>query len=184
MNPIKFYDTFLYSSYVTSSFLIKSKKNIYKLNNIEIKIIFKSINKITPIISFLNFSIITKTKPFFLTGLKNYKENKINLKGLNFFINKNKYNFLFLFINEFLIENRDAIKKVKKEPKFFTSLILDKFLIHNSVDNIFDLCNISRNSQNINIQFSFNTKENFNNNQTIYLFNSLISNFFLPKVLK
>ncbi len=184
MNPIKFYNIYTSKHYLISSFTFSNfKKNTSKLNNIKINIILKNnINKNIPIIYFLIFCILTKTKPFFIKGLKNYKENKVTLKGINICITKNIYYFLDIFINEILIENRDAIKKIKKEPSWFNVLIFDKLIINNSVDAIYDLSNINRNSHKIDTQFSLNLKKNIIN-QNIFLFNSLINKKYLPKVL-
>ena len=114
MNSIKFYNSFIIKSYFLSNFLIRNTKNIIKLNGIKIKIFFLNTTKINYVTNFLVFSILTKTNSFFLKGLKNYKENKINLSSLIFFLNKKKYIFLSEFLNLFLIENLDRIKRLKK----------------------------------------------------------------------
>ena len=184
MNPIKFYDIYINPSFIVSSFMINSKKDISKLKSIKIKIIFKNIIRITPTFLFLCLCIFTKTKPILIKGLKNYKENKTSLKGIFMQITKFKYFFLNQLTNDFLIENRDAIKKLKKAPYEFNNLILDKLLIHNSTDNLFELSNVNRNSQNINIIISFGTENKKNNlSQNFFLFNSLINKNFLPRVL-
>jgi len=179
MNSIKFYNSFIIKSYFLSNFLIRNTKNIIKLNGIKIKIFFLITTKINYVTNFLVFSILTKTNSFFLKGLKNYKENKINLSSLIFFLNKKKYIFLSEFLNLFLIENLDSIKRLKKSPNVINTLILNKFLNSLLIDKIYELNCVLRNSQQIIIYLSFFSKKKIDM-QSFFLFNILVNSKKIP----
>ena len=174
MNSIKFYNSYIINSYFISNFLIQKVEKIIRLKGLKINIFFLNLNKINYVTNFLVFTILTKTNSFFLKGLKNYKENKINLSSLIFFLNKQKFQFLSEFLNFFLLENLVSIKRLKKSPNLMDVLILNKFLNSILVDKIYELNCISRNSQQVIFYFSFFFKKKINM-QSFFLFNILIN---------
>lgn len=158
-------------------------KNIPKLNKIKLRILFTSISKINYITSFLVFSILTQTKPFLKKGLKNYKENKVDLEGLDFIINKHKYDFLSEFNSFYILDNKECFIRLKKQPKFISVLNFNKYLENTYFDKIYELASIVRNTQQIKFRifFEYNSMNaNYNN----FFFNLMIHHNVLPKILQ
>lgn len=183
MSSIKFYDKYIISSYFISNFKLKSDFEIKKLKLLKLKITFKNLSKLNYISTYLSFSILTKTKPYFIKGLKNYKENKIELKALNFLLNNKKYNFLQDFIEILILDNRDSIKRLNNLPLLIDTLILEKYLESIYTDKIYELSNLVRNTNQLILEISF-----FNNKMPIlqrtFLFNIFINQNILPKLIK
>jgi len=183
MNSIKFYDKFIISSYFISNYKLKSDFEIKKLKLLKLRITFKNLSKLNYISTYLSFSILTKTKPFFIKGLKNYKENRTELKGLSFSLNKKKYEFLKDFIETLILDNRDSIKRLNNVPSLMDTLILEKYLESIYTDKIYELSNLVRNTNQLNLEINF-----FNNKmstlQRTFLFNIYINQNILPKLIK
>lgn len=182
MNIIKFYNKYIINSYFISNFKLLKSLDIPKIKHIKLKILFTNLTKTNSVTSFLSFSILTKTKPKSIKGLKNYKENKTDVAGLQFIINKNKNIFLEEFINEYLLDNADSFVKLKKQPKFIKNLMFYKFFDSLYVDKIYELNNIVRNSQQIKFKFYFETYMK-NLILNTFLFNILVHKNVLPKPL-
>lgn len=183
MNSIKFYDKFIISSYFISNFKLKSDFEIKKLKLLKLRITFKNLSKLNYISTYLSFSILTKTKPCFIKGLKNYKENRTELKGLNFSLNNKKYEFLKDFIEVLILDNRDSLRRLNNVPSLMDTLNLEKYLESIYTDKIYELSNLVRNTNQINLEISF-----FNSKMSIlqrtFLLNILISQNILPKLIK
>jgi hypothetical protein len=184
MNSITFYDKFIISSYFISNFNLSNSRNIKKLKIIRVKILFKSLTKLNFITTLLSFAILTQTKPSLIKGLKNYKENRIELKGLTFLINKKKYIFLYNFlINDLLEDNKDAIKRLKSLPTLCNTLVLEKYLENIFVDKIYQLSNSVRNTAQVQVRFTPINKKMGNLFQS-FLFNVLINESVFPTIIK
>ena len=182
MNSIKFYNKYIINSYFISNFNLSKHSQIPKINHIKLKILFTNLSKVNCVTSFLSFSILTKTKPKFIKGLKNYKENKTDIIGLEIIINKNKFLFLEEFLTQYLLDNMDSFIRLKKLPKFIKYIAFYKYFDSLYVDKIYELNNIVRNSQQIKFMLffeTFNEKHIFNT----FLFNILINKQVLPKPL-
>ena len=101
------------------------------------------------------------------------------MSSLIFILNKKKYVFLDEFLNLFLLENLDSIKRLKKSPNVINTLVLNKFLNNLLVDKIYELNCTLRSSQQIIIYLSFFFKKKISI-QSFFLFNILINSKRIP----
>lgn len=179
----KFYSKYIINSYFISNYFLVNTKEILKLTKIKTRILFKNFIKANYITSFLVFSIFTQTKPIFIKGLKNYKENKMDLKGLDFTNSKFKYEFLFEFIFFYLLENKDSFSRLKKFPKMINSLTFNKYFESIYFDKVYELNNTIRNTQQISFKILFlynpSTKGIYQN----FFFDLMLHSSILPKIL-
>jgi len=182
MCPEKFYSKYIIKSYFISSFYLSNLSDIPKIRDIKLKLLFTSIAKLNCINGVLSFSILTKTRPKLINSLKNYKENRVDISGLNFTINKNKFLFLGELLSDFFPDNRDSFIRLKKEPIFSNNISFYKFLDSIYVDKIYEISCLVRNSQQIKFKIFFN----FTSSNPLYntfLFNIWVSDKFIPKPL-
>jgi len=182
MNPIKFYNEYIINTYFISNFNLSKLSQIPKINHIKLKLLFTNSSKVNSVTSLLAFSILTQTRPKLIKGLKNYKENKVELAGLEFIINKNKFIFLEEFLTQYLLDNMDSFIRLKLQPKFINNLMFYKFFDSLYVDKIYEINGIVRNSQQIKFKIFLETCNNKHLYNT-FLFNILIHRNVLPKPL-
>lgn len=180
----KFYFKHIINSYFISNYCLINTKDILKLTKIKTQILFKNFMKVNYITSFLVFSILTQTKPIFLKGLKNYKENKVDLKGLDFINSKFKYDFLFELIFSYILENKDCFMRLKKSPKTIYSLIFNKYFESIYFDKIYELNSTIRNTQQINFKIFFIYNLNTNKIYKNFFFDLMLHSSILPKTLQ
>jgi len=180
----KFYFKYIINSYFISNYCLITTRDIIKLTKIKIRILFKNFIKVNYITSFLVFSILTQTKPIFLKGLKNYKENKVDLKGLDFINSKFKYDFLFELSSIYMLDNKDCFARLKKSPKMIYSLIFNKYFEGVYFDKIYELNSTVRNTQQINFKILFAYNLNSNKIYKNFLFDLMLHSSILPKTLQ
>ena len=182
MTGIKFYNKYIINSYFISNFNLLKLSEISKVKHIKLKLLFTNSSKVTSLTSVLAFSILTQTRPKLIKGLKNYKENKVELAGLEFIINRNKFSFLDEFLGQYLADNMDSFVRLKVQPKFINNLMFYKFFDSLFVDKIYEINGIVRNSQQIKFKIfieTYNKKHLYNS----FLFNILIHKNILPRPL-
>jgi len=182
MNSKTFYSKYIINSYFISNFNLFKLSQIPIIKHVKLKLLFTSINKINTINGVLAFSILTKTRPKLINSLKNYKENRVDISGITFLINKNKFTFLNDFVIDYIPDNMDSFVRLKKEPVFFDNISFFKFFDSIYVDKIYEISCLIRNSQQIkfNVLLKTNVEDLFYNT---FLFNIFIGSKLLPKPL-
>jgi len=181
-SPINFFFRNTISSILVSNFHISRPNKIPKFKGVQFKSILKSQSKINFILVALTLGVLTRTKPFIMKGLKNFKTNTTSVKGILLKVSSISGIFLLDFLQNFLQDNRDSFKRLLKQPANVSGLFFQKLLEDPLVYKLQDfnpnLCNAKQVYIKMSLVFT-----NSNDILDIFLFNVFLHAKMSPFVI-